>query len=101
MLGSRRRVIPAIRPTTIEGWTPNDARGLTSVPTAIRVGNRLAHSATGFHRRACLLYRVHGGLILRDTARDLSPHIELLDEDFLGLFCDGRGVGHHHALPVR
>src|SRR5579872_1146324 len=100
MLGSRRRVIPPIRPTTIEGWTPNDTRGLTSVPTAIRMGYRLAHSAAGFHRRTRLLCRFHGGLILRDAAGDVSPHIEFLDEDLLGLFCDGRGVRHHHALPV-
>ena len=80
---------------------PNDIRGLASVPTAIRMGYRLAYSAAGFHRRARLLHCFHGGSVLRDAARDLSSHIELLDEDFLGFLCDGCGVRHHHAFPVR
>src|SRR3954469_18620089 len=76
-------------------------RSRLPVSVAIRLGHRLAHSAAGFHRRSGCLYRGAGGTQFFHGAPSLSPHLDVLDQDFFHLLRDGRGHGHCHALSVR
>ena len=82
------------------GVSDGPRSGLPVAP-AVRLGDRLAHPDAGLHGRAGFLHRGAGGAALFHRARDLSPHLDVLDQDILGLLRHRRGLRHHHAVPVR
>jgi hypothetical protein len=69
--------------------------------SSVCLGDRLAHSPPGFHRRAGLFHRRAGRAPACDRAQGLCPHLDVLDQDILDRVRDGRGHRYRHAVPVR